>query len=76
VGLDTIGLHGAGFEKLATAGQAVVAGQPIVRFDRGVIARAGLPTVSPVVSSGAGRIVQRATGRVRAGQDIVFIVEI
>jgi phosphotransferase system IIA component len=76
LGLDTIMLHGDGFEKLATEGQTVQTGQPIVRFDRATVERAGLPMVTPVVSSGAGAIVQRATGTVRAGQDVLFVLEL
>jgi glucose-specific phosphotransferase system IIA component len=76
LGLDTIMLQGNGFEKLATEGQTVEAGQPIVRFDRATVERAGLAMVTPVVSSGAGEVVQHATGTVRAGQDVLFVVEV
>ena len=56
LGLDTISLQGAGFEKLATEGELVAAGQPIVRFDRAAIVRAELPLVTPVVSAGAASV--------------------
>lgn len=76
LGLDTIELEGRGFEKLAVEGQAVQAGTPIVRFDRATIAAAGKPIVSPVVSAGNGTIVQRASGVVRAGRDILFTLKL
>lgn len=76
LGLDTVALQGAGFEKLATEGDMVTAGQPIVRFDRATIERAGLPLITPVVSCGAGQVVRRATGTVRAGQDVLFVVQL
>ncbi len=76
LGLDTIELKGAGFENLATEGQEVQAGTPIVRFDRPTIERAGKVMLSPVVSSGAGTIVRRASGRVQAGHDILFVLEV
>src|SRR5947209_12120713 len=41
LGLDTVELQGEGFERLATEGQAVTAGMPIVRFDRAAIERRG-----------------------------------
>jgi PTS system glucose-specific IIA component len=76
LGLDTVELDGTGFEKLAIEGQMVQAGTPIVRFDRAIITAAGKPILSPVVSSGNGTIVQRASGFVRAGRDILFTLEI
>jgi glucose-specific phosphotransferase system IIA component len=78
IGLDTIELHGQGFENLATEGQTVQVGTPIVRFDRAAIERQGKVILSPVVSSGAGRIVRRAKAKstVRAGQDVLFVLEV
>lgn len=76
LGLDTIELEGEGFEKLAVEGQAVKAGEPIVRFDRTTIEAAGKVILSPVVSAGDGTIVQRASGTVQAGRDVLFTLEI
>lgn len=76
LGLDTVELEGEGFEKIAVEGQSVRAGDPIVRFDRATIEAAGKVILSPVVSPGNGTIVQRASGSVRAGQDILFTLEI
>jgi sugar PTS system EIIA component len=49
VGLDTIEMRGGGFEKIATEGDEVEAGQPIVRFDLEEIRAAGYDPVTPVV---------------------------
>jgi PTS system glucose-specific IIA component len=76
LGLDTIELKGQGFENIATEGQMVHAGTPIVRFDRAAVERLGKVMLSPVVSSGAGTIVSRASGTVRAGRDVLFVLEI
>ncbi len=76
IGLDTIELRGEGFENIATEGQFVQAGDPIVRFDRKKIERAGKVILSPVVSSGAGTIVHRASGTVQAGRDVLFVLEV
>jgi sugar PTS system EIIA component len=76
IGLDTIELKGQGFENIATEGQIVQAGTPIVRFDRAAIELLGKVILSPVVSSGAGTIVSRASGTVRAGRDVLFVLEI
>ncbi len=76
IGLDTIELKGLGFENIATEGQVVRAGAPVVSFDRGTIERMGKVMLSPVVSSGAGMIVRRASGVVRAGQDVLFVLNV
>ena len=76
LGLDTIELKGKGFENLATEGQEVQAGTPIVRFDRPTIESAGKVMLSPVVSSGVGTVVHRASGTVQAGRDILFVLEV
>jgi sugar PTS system EIIA component len=76
IGLDTIELKGKGFENIATEGQVVKAGTPIVRFDRATIERMGKVMLSPVVSSGTGTIVRRASGVVRAGHDVLFVLEV
>jgi sugar PTS system EIIA component len=76
IGLDTIELKGEGFENIATEGQVVKAGTPIVRFDRATIERMGKVMLSPVVSSGTGTIIRRASGTVRAGRDVLFVLEV
>jgi len=47
-----------------------------VRFDRATIERTGKVILSPVVSSGNGTIVRRASGTVRAGRDILFVLRV
>ncbi|MBA2679821.1 MAG: PTS glucose transporter subunit IIA [Ktedonobacteraceae bacterium] len=76
IGLDTVELKGEGFENIATEGQKVQVGTPIVRFDRAAIEHLGKEIISPVVSSGSGTVVWRATGTVRAGQDVLFVLEV
>jgi len=76
IGLDTVELKGEGFENIATEGQVVQAGTPIVSFDRATVERRGKVMLSPVVSSGAGTIVRRASGTVRAGRDVLFVLEV
>ena len=51
------------------------AGTPIVRFDRTVIERMGKVMLSPVVSTGNGAIVRRASGEVQAGRDVLFVLK-
>jgi glucose-specific phosphotransferase system IIA component len=76
LGLDTVELKGTGFQNIAQEGQDVEAGTPITRFNRAIIEREGKNMLSPVVSVGGGTIVQRASGTVRAGIDVLFVVEV
>jgi sugar PTS system EIIA component len=76
IGLDTVELKGQGFQNIATEGQKVQAGTPIVRYDRATVERLGKVILSPVVSCGEGIIVSRASGTVRAGQDVLFVLEV
>ena len=76
LGLDTIEMRGAGFEKIATEGDRVEAGQPIVRFDLDEIKSAGYDPVTPVVVTNADEhpVGGLKTGEVSAG-DPLFEVE-
>ena len=76
LGLDTIELEGEGFTRIATEGQMVRMGEPIVRFDRLTIERTGKVMLSPVVSTGEGTITRRTSGTVKAGQDILFVLNV
>ncbi|GCE31079.1 PTS glucose transporter subunit IIA [Dictyobacter alpinus] len=76
IGLDTVELNGTGFENIATEGQMVEIGTPIVRFNRAIIEGEGKSVLSPVVSCGSGTIVSRANGSVKAGRDILFVLEV
>lgn len=53
VGIDTVKLHGEGFELLAAEGDSVHAGDPVVRFTPSVIEGAGYSPVCPVVVLGS-----------------------
>ncbi len=70
LGLDTIQMEGEGFEKLATEGDQVEAGQPIVRFDLEAIREAGYEPVSPVVASNSDEhsVNNLKTGNIEAGK--------
>ncbi len=76
IGLDTIELKGKGFENIAHEEQDVQVGTPIVRFDRTAIEQQQKVVLSPVVSVGIGVIVWRASGTVRAGRDVLFVLEV
>ena len=72
IGLDTIEMHGAAFEKQTAEGDKVQAGQPIVRFDLEAIQEAGYDPVTPVVVTNADEhpVTNTATGEVSAGDKL------
>jgi sugar PTS system EIIA component len=76
IGLDTVELNGEGFENIAHEGQEVRSTDPIVYYQRETIERAGKVMLSPVVSSGNGTIVWRASGKVMAGRDVLFVLKV
>lgn len=49
IGLETVELNGKGFEVLATDGQEVVAGTPIIRVAADEVRAAGYNLITPVV---------------------------
>lgn len=49
LGLDTVGLNGAGFTTHVAQGDTVSAGQPVITYDVPAIVAAGLSPVVPVV---------------------------
>lgn len=75
VGIDTVALHGGGFEPQVRAGQIVAAGEPLLRFDLDRIARQARSASTPVLLAGGGslRTVARP-GVVQVG-DFLFDIE-
>ncbi len=73
IGLDTIELRGEGFEKLATEGERVDAGQPVVRFDLETIKDSGYDPITPVVVTNPEdhAVSVLKNGEVQAGDDLL-----
>lgn len=73
LGIDTVKLAGEGFTLLATEGQDVAAGDPVVRWDPAEVSRRGLSPVCPVVAldATAGDIAEPASGHLASG-DALF----
>ena len=79
VGLDTVNLKGRGFTRLAEAGDAVTAGQELVRFDLSTIAAEHLSALSPVVLPQLDptyRVSPTTADEVEAGRDVLLTVEL
>jgi phosphoenolpyruvate-protein phosphotransferase len=74
VGIDTVSLHGAGFEPLVTDGERVECGQALLRFDLDVIARRAPSAVTPILLVAGGKLVRGNVGTLLAVGD--FLMEI
>lgn len=77
IGLDTVKMKGQGFIRLASVGDEVVVGQPVVQFDLDAILRAGYSTISPVIlpDLAEGILVEKSTAsQVVRGEDILLCV--
>ncbi|WP_406318458.1 PTS glucose transporter subunit IIA [Streptosporangium sp. NBC_01639] len=72
LGIDTVQLKGAGFELLASEGDRVGAGQPVVAWDPVEIETGGRSPVCPVVALDAaeGSVTALADGTVHAGDEL------
>ncbi len=70
LGLDTIELRGRGFERIATEGDRVEAGQPIVRFDLDEIRAGNYDPVTPVLVTNDEdhSVTGVRTGEIQAGE--------
>ena len=75
VGIDSVALRGEGFRCLAEKGDEVRAGQPLISFDRALMAERGLDqtVVVTVSNSDAFEPVEVAAGekRVAAGEAVL-----
>ena len=56
IGIDTVGLQGEGFERIATEGTKVKAGDPIIKIDREFILSKGLNLITPVLITNMDKI--------------------
>lgn len=74
IGLDTVELNGRGFERIATEGQFVKAGDPIIKIDRQLILDNGCSLVTPIIITNGDLIKELKHQRgnvVKAGADEV-----
>lgn len=76
VGIDTVQLDGAGFEMLVAPGQAVRAGDPLLRFDLDQVALRAKSAVTPVLVAAGGTVRRSVTGRAVAVGDFLMEVEV
>lgn len=75
-GIDTVELKGAGFTRLATEGQKVKAGDPVLQFDLAFLESNAKSVLTPVVISNMDEIanLQKHTGEVVKGESVVLTI--
>jgi len=78
IGIDTVALKGDGFTPRVKAGDTVKAGAPLIEFDMDKLATSAKSLLTEVIISNgdAARIVRRASGKVKAGDDVLLVVSL
>ncbi len=75
IGINTVELNGEGFERVASEGDKVKVGDPIMKFDIDFIKSKGLSTITPVVITDEipdSAIKANVGNQVSAGKEIAF----
>jgi len=78
IGIDTVELKGEGFTALVKEGDAVKAGQPLIRFDLDGVARKARSLLTQMLIANGERVTRYlpATGMVRAGETAALTLEL
>ncbi len=74
-GVDTVNLNGEGFTRLAEQGATVKKGDPVIRFDLGLLTEKAKSVITPVVISNMEDFgeMTKVSGKVAVGDPILFI---
>lgn len=62
IGMDTVNLHGEGFETLVKMGQRVETGEPLVRLDRDFMKSRNIDLTTPMILLNAGSLDYQLSG--------------
>ena len=78
VGIDTVALKGQGFKPLVKIGDTVKTGKPLIEFDLDFLATHAKSLLTQIVIANGERVqwLGRASGRVAAGKDTLFTVNV
>ncbi len=77
IGVDTVGLRGAGFTALVKKGERVKTGQPLLRFDQDLVGHKARSLLTQVLLANSENYLLSAVrgGMVTAGVEVLFEVE-
>ena len=75
-GIDTVELKGEGFKRIASEGQQVKAGDPVIEVDLEQLRKQAKSVITPVVISNMDDVakLEKSSGEVQAGVDILMTV--
>lgn len=75
VGLDTVTLNGAGFERIATEGTQLRAGDPVLKIDTKTLLSKGISLITPVIITNLNQVAelrQESNSSVQAGESVIM----
>lgn len=75
IGIDTVALEGKGFERVASEGQSVKAGDPVVKINREEILEKGYSLITPVLVTNMDNVKElngNIGAEVKAGYDEIL----
>lgn len=78
IGIDTVKMAGEGFTTHVSRKERVVAGQPLITFDRAAIVKAGYSAMTPVLvtnSADFADVAGAGPGTIEAGQPLLSITK-
>ena len=76
IGIDTVSLNGEGFEQLASEGDIVKAGTPIIKINKDLILEKGFSLITPVLITNpdvTSELIISTDKNVTAGEDKIII---
>jgi len=78
IGIDTVAMKGQGFKPLVKIGDKVTSGQPLIEFDLDFLATHAKSLLTQIVIVNSERVkwLERASGQVAAGKDLLFTVSV
>jgi PTS system D-glucosamine-specific IIA component/PTS system glucose-specific IIA component len=76
IGIDTVSLNGEGFEQLASEGDIVKAGTPIIKINKDLILEKGFSLITPVLITNpdvTSELIISTDKNVTAGKDEIIV---
>lgn len=76
IGIDTVSLDGEGFEQLASEGDTVKAGTPIIKINKDLILEKGFSLITPVLITNpdiVSELIISTEKNVTAGEDEIIV---
>lgn len=78
IGLDTVELNGAGFNRLTEVDTRVKKGDPLMEFDPKLVVENGKSPITPIIITNMDKVkkLEKNSGGVERGNQIIYTVEL